>query len=216
MDLGDIIRQYRRSNHLSMRAFSRESGLTPAYISMLEAGKNSTTGRPPTPSATTISKVAGAMGIAPEELVKMVGGNMESEVIRPQSTTIEQSSYRTIPVYAYMRKNVSNVILKSAESKSIPVDASLNDPLATRIHHNAFPPYINAGDIVIIEQANRQPEGGGLVVCCDPGDNARIAWLVWINDACYEMPGTPNGQYKPFDASSVLGAVVEVRRQFKQ
>ena len=36
MTLGDIIKDYRKKQHLSMDAFSERSGISKAYISLLE------------------------------------------------------------------------------------------------------------------------------------------------------------------------------------
>lgn len=36
MTLGDIIKDYRKTHHLSMDAFSEKSGISKAYISLLE------------------------------------------------------------------------------------------------------------------------------------------------------------------------------------
>lgn len=45
MTLGDIIKQYRDDHSLSMDAFSERSGISKAYISLLEKNKHPKTGK---------------------------------------------------------------------------------------------------------------------------------------------------------------------------
>ena len=49
MTLGEIIKDYRIKNNLSMDAFSIQSGLSKAYISLLEKNRHPKTGKPISP-----------------------------------------------------------------------------------------------------------------------------------------------------------------------
>ena len=69
MKLGEIIRQYRQRNRISMGDFAKSAGLSKPYVSMLEADKNSKTGKPIKPSAETLSKVSFAVGMTMDELL---------------------------------------------------------------------------------------------------------------------------------------------------
>lgn len=73
MKLGEIIREYRLRNKMSMGDFSRTSGLSKPYISMLEANKNSNGGKPIAPSVETLQKVAHTVGISLDELLRKLG-----------------------------------------------------------------------------------------------------------------------------------------------
>lgn len=73
MNLGEIIREYRLSNKMSMSEFARRSGLSKPYVSMLEANKNSNGGKPIIPSTETINKVACVIGITLGELLIKLG-----------------------------------------------------------------------------------------------------------------------------------------------
>ena len=46
MTLGDIIKRYRNDHALSMDAFSERSGISKAYISLLEKNRHPKTGKP--------------------------------------------------------------------------------------------------------------------------------------------------------------------------
>lgn len=63
MTLGDIIKQYRTSQHLSMDAFSEKSGISKAYISLLEKNKHPKTGKTIAPSIQCIKQAADGMGM---------------------------------------------------------------------------------------------------------------------------------------------------------
>ena len=64
MKLGEIIREYRLINKMSMGDFARASGISKPYVSMLEANKNSNGGKPIVPSVETLQKVARVIGIS--------------------------------------------------------------------------------------------------------------------------------------------------------
>ena len=73
MKLGEIIREYRLRNKISMGDFARASGLSKPYVSMLEANKNSNDGKPIALSVETLQKVTCAVGISPDELLRKLG-----------------------------------------------------------------------------------------------------------------------------------------------
>lgn len=62
MTLGDIIKEYRTNHGMNIRDFSTRSGLSRAYISILERNVNPKTGKPVAPSIEIIKKVADAIG----------------------------------------------------------------------------------------------------------------------------------------------------------
>lgn len=73
MKLGEIIREYRQHNRISMGDFAKASGISKPYVSMLEADKNSKGGKPIKPSIETIVKVSTAVGIPLDELLRKLG-----------------------------------------------------------------------------------------------------------------------------------------------
>ena len=73
MKLGEIIREYRLINKMSMGDFARVSGISKPYVSMLEANKNSNGGKPIAPSVETLQKVAFALSISLDELLRKLG-----------------------------------------------------------------------------------------------------------------------------------------------
>lgn len=73
MKLGEIIREYRLRNKMSMGDFAKTSGISKPYVSMLEADKNSNGGKSIAPSVETLQKVACAIGISLDELLRKLG-----------------------------------------------------------------------------------------------------------------------------------------------
>ena len=61
MTLGDIIKEYRVSHGLSQDVIAERSGLSKAYISILERNRNPKTGEPPIASPKTINAIAVAI-----------------------------------------------------------------------------------------------------------------------------------------------------------
>lgn len=73
MKLGEIIREYRLRNKMSMGDFAKMSGISKPYVSMLEADKNSNGGKSIAPSVETLQKVAHTIGITLDELLRKLG-----------------------------------------------------------------------------------------------------------------------------------------------
>lgn len=88
MKLGEIIREYRLHNNMSMGDFAKRSGISKPYISMLEADKNSNGGKPIAPSVETLQKVANAVGMPLDKLLRQLGD--EKIDLRPTSFNEEE------------------------------------------------------------------------------------------------------------------------------
>ncbi|MBT3557976.1 MAG: helix-turn-helix transcriptional regulator [Rhodospirillales bacterium] len=72
--LGKKIRERRQANQLSIRALAKFAGVSPSYISSIESGRNSTTGRAPEPSLRVLRGIAGTLDIALDDLVNLSDG----------------------------------------------------------------------------------------------------------------------------------------------
>lgn len=62
MTLGEIIKQYREEQKMSMDAFAKKAGLSKAYISILERNYNPSSKRPPEPTLEAIAAISAAIG----------------------------------------------------------------------------------------------------------------------------------------------------------
>lgn len=66
--VGELIKEYRQANRLSLQEFADRAGLSKSYINMLEKNHNSSTHKEIEPTVKTIHAVAKAMGMSPSEL----------------------------------------------------------------------------------------------------------------------------------------------------
>lgn len=72
MTIGEIVKQYRDEHGLSQRQFADRCGdITNGYISMIEQGKNPSTGKPIVPSIDKVASLARAMGMTIHQLFDM-------------------------------------------------------------------------------------------------------------------------------------------------
>lgn len=77
MTLGDILKQYRVENSISMDEFVKKSSLSKGYISMLENNINPRNNKPIAPTLPTIRKVAIGMGMDVDTLLKKLDDDQE-------------------------------------------------------------------------------------------------------------------------------------------
>lgn len=87
MTLGDLIKEYRSDHKLSMDEFAQRSGLSKAYVSILERNVNPSTGKPAVPSLETIKGVSSAMGIDVNDLVSALDGDQIISLVPSKADT---------------------------------------------------------------------------------------------------------------------------------
>lgn len=76
MTLGDMIKDYRKTHSLSMDDFSKKSGISKAYISLLEKNRHPKTGKPISPSVQCIKQAANAMNMDFTALFDTINGDV--------------------------------------------------------------------------------------------------------------------------------------------
>lgn len=75
MILGDLIKDYRQEHSCSMDQFSKLSGLSKAYISILERNVNPVNGKSVIPSLETIKAVSQAIGMDFNDVISLLDGD---------------------------------------------------------------------------------------------------------------------------------------------
>lgn len=75
MILGELIKEYRTENGMSMDQFAQRSGLSKAYVSVLERNYNPVNGKPVVPSLETIKAVSLAIGKDFNDVIALLDGN---------------------------------------------------------------------------------------------------------------------------------------------
>ena len=89
MILGDLIKQYRTETHTSMEQFAQKSGLSKAYVSILERDCNPVNGKHVVPSLETIKSVSAAIGMDFNDVIALLDGN--------QPVSLQQDTVADIP-----------------------------------------------------------------------------------------------------------------------
>lgn len=87
MTLGDILKQYREDNKISMDEFSKRSSLSKGYISMLENNTNPRNNKPIAPTLPTIKKIAIGMNMDLDSLFKILDGEQEISLVAENKST---------------------------------------------------------------------------------------------------------------------------------
>lgn len=77
MFLGDLIKEYRINNKLSLRDFAKKCGLSHTYISALEKNIDPRTGKPIAPTLDTVKYVSHGMNKSIEEILKILDEQQE-------------------------------------------------------------------------------------------------------------------------------------------
>ena len=202
MTLGEIIKQYRTTNNLSMGEFSKISGISKAYISLLEKNEHPTSGKPIAPSIQCIKQAAYGMGMNFDTLFEMI----DSNVTLTNSTKHIQKKGVTI-----------NVIDTEEISENL---AKTGNFFGLQIHGDSMEPRICDGDVVIVRQQNTA-ENGEIVIAFVNGDKATCKRLRKYRDGIELISFNP--AYKPMFYSNkeiqnipvqIIGKVVELRGKF--
>ena len=118
MTLGEIVKEYRAKNNLSLREFASRCGMSHSYIAMLENESNSKTGEPMVPTITTINKIARGMGRTIDSVIAeaddmLVSLSNEKETITEKLTPEE---YEILQLFRSLDEVGQNVMLAAGRA----------------------------------------------------------------------------------------------------
>lgn len=221
MTLGSIIKEYRQTHNLSMDAFSDKSGISKAYISLLEKNKHPKTGKTIAPSIQCIKQAADGMNIDFNILFSMIDGNVSLDD-SAQSMPMPPKHGVTINVLGRVAAGipieaVENIIDTEEITEEL---AKTGEFFGLQIHGDSMLPSICDGDIVIVRQQN-DAESGDIVIATINGDEATCKRLRKYYGGIELISNNPS--YKPFEFSNeeiqnkpvrIIGKVIELRRKF--
>lgn len=220
MTLGNIVKQYRADNDLSMDEFARRCSLSKGYISMIENGINPRNNKPIAPTLPSIMKIATAMNTDLEELLKIMDGNQKVTLSHQRKPEKKKSV-------------IINVLGRVAAG--IPIDASENiidteeitqemaqtgTFFGLQIHGDSMEPKMSEGDVVIVRQQD-DAESGEIVIVTVNGTDATCKRLRKYRDGIELISSNPS--YKPIFFSNeeiikkpvkIIGRVIELRAKF--
>lgn len=164
MNLGDVISQYRSQHQMSMDKFSELSGISKAYISMLEKNRTQR-GDEPSPSIDTYRNVAKAIGMDVDELIRMVDGKIS--VSSYPANIIPMPQMRKIPLLGSIACGAPILAEEHIEGQ-VDIPSNIHADFALTCKGDSM---INArifnGDVVYIRQQDTVENGEIAAVLID-------------------------------------------------
>ena len=215
MTLGEIIKNYRTTHGMSMDAFSEKSGISKAYISLLEKNRHPKTGKEIAPSIQSIKQAAQGMYMSFDDLFALLDGKVSIDEPKidtaPKSITINVLGRVAagIPIEA-----MENII--DTEEISLEM-ARTGEFFGLKIKGDSMEPRIYDGDVVIVRQQN-DADSGDIVIALVNGDDATCKRLTKYAGGIGLI--SLNSKYEPMMFSEedvkqkpvkIIGKVVELR-----
>lgn len=217
MTLGDIIYNYRTEHKMSMDAFADRSGMSKAYISLLEKNKHPKTGKPIAPSIKVIKQSAEAMRMDFNELFEKIDGEV---TLAPEPDAARRGV--VIPILGSVAAGIPIEAIEDViDTEEITQEmAKTGTFFGLKIKGNSMEPKISDGDIVIVRQ-QEDAESGDVVIARVNGDEATCKRLRKYKDGIELVSNNPS--YEPMFFSNedimekpvtILGRVMELRAKF--
>ena len=214
MTLGDIIRDYRVQNGMSMQDFAALSGLSRAYISILERNVNPSTKRPPIPSLHTIQAAASAMGCDVNQLIATMDANQPVRIY--DDVDIDNASpIHRIPILGRVAAGLPLYADEQIIGYTVTTLNSGAEYFALRVQGDSMDALgIRSGDDVIVRKQDYADDGQVAVVLVD-GEDATIKRIYRSGTTVTLMPQSTNPAHRPqiYDASRtqirIIGVVVQ-------
>lgn len=132
MKVGDAIKQFRDARGLSMDAFAKLSGLSKAYISLLEKGVNNQ-GEKLVPSITTLRKAAKAMGADVNDLIGMLDEDSYITIEEPTPLIYADDDFELYSSSRCLQDNAEPFIRNSLLTLTAPVPVEEPTPSRAEI-----------------------------------------------------------------------------------
>lgn len=219
MYVGELIKEYRKTHNLSMQDFANISGISKAYIGVLEKIYNPKTKEPVAPTLEKMKAIAGAMGMSLDEMLKALNTNQPVVV----SSKPQPIRGVRIPVLGRVVAGIPiEAITDIIDYEEIPADmANTGEFFALQIKGASMEPTLHEGDVVIVR---KQPnvENGEIAIVLINGDEATVKevkespdgiTLIGHNVAAYK-PTFYNREQCEQLPIRIIGKVVELRRKF--
>ena len=140
MHLGEIIKEYRDKNKLSMDKFAKMANVSKAYISVLERNQRPKTGKPVIPSIPVIKNVAEAMNMSFDDLFNMLEDNqlisLADDTLISKITDIatQLTSTRQERVYNYAEEQLNEQNGQIQEDNIVPIVFGRQSAAGSMIH----------------------------------------------------------------------------------
>lgn len=219
MTLGDIIKQYRSDHSLSMDAFSERSGISKAYISLLEKNKHPKTGKEIAPSIQSIKQAAQGMNMSFDDLFALLDGKV---AVDDTHSTFSSRKAVEIKVLGRVAAGIPLEAIEDViDTEEIPQSlAKTGEFFGLQIHGDSMEPRMCEGDVVIVRQQD-DAESGDIVIAMINGHDATCKRLMKYAGGISLLSFNP--LYEPMMFSNeeietkpvrIIGKVVENRQKY--
>lgn len=216
MVLGDLIKNYRQENKMSMRDFAKKCNLSFTYISALEKNKDYKTGKSISPTLETVKSVANAINMPIEDLLQ--------ELDEDQKFTITSNKDKNIniPILGIVKAGYDYLANENWQGM-IEVDSDFakgKDLFALKVTGDSMFPVLIEDDIVVINKQSNF-ENGDIVVALVGENEATIKKAKKTDSAIILQP--LNNNYDPLIFTNediknlpveIIGVVKELKRRF--
>lgn len=228
MFLGDLIKQYRTINKLSLRDFASRCGLSHTYISALEKNIDPRTGKPIAPTLDTVKYVAKGMNTSVEEILKVLDKQQEFVVnqdLPSNHKDNKRNDFAIVFVYGTIPAGIPMECIEDIiDTEEISTDMLKGGKqfFGLKVHGDSMYPEYLEGDTLILEKAEDCESGDDCVVMVNGNDgtfkrvfkNKNGIILQPLNPAYSPMIYT-NEQIENLPIK-IMGIVVEIRRKKKK
>lgn len=220
MTLGEIIKKYRSIHNLSMDAFSEKSGISKAYISLLEKNRHPKTGKPIAPSIQSIKQAADGMDMDFNTLFSMIDGDVKIS----NSGSCKKRTAKGVVINVLGRvaagipiEAIEDIIDTEEISEEL---AKTGEFFGLQIRGDSMEPRMKEGDVVIVRKQD-DAESDDIVIALVNGDDATCKRLKKYADGISLISNNP--AYDPMYFSNkeieekpvrIIGRVVELRAKF--
>ena len=224
MTLGNLIKKYRKEHSMSQQAFADLTGLSKAYISILERNFNPVNKKQPIPSVATIKSVATAMNTDFNDLIAILDPDTQVSI------NAEEHPQPSLPPDAIPYAPTQRIPILGRISAGLPLYADeqiegytytdLNhggEYFALRVHGDSMDALgIKEGYLVIVRRQDYVDNGTICVVLV--GDNeATMKRFYQDGDTVTLMPQSTNPKHMPqiYNLKTtpirIIGKVIEAK-----
>lgn len=226
MFLGDLIKQYRTINKLSLRDFASRCGLSHTYISALEKNIDPRTGKPIAPTLDTVKYVAKGMNISIEEILKVLDEQQEFVINQDLPSNHKDNSITSNSAIVFVYGNIPagipmECIEDIIDTEEIPVEMLKGGKqyFGLKVKGNSMEPEYLDGDTLILEKADDCENGDDAVIMVN-GNDGTFKRVFKNENGIILQPLNPT--YSPMVYSNeqienlpvkIIGIVEEIRRK---
>lgn len=220
MKLNDLIKKYRASHNLSLRAFAQKSGLSYGYIYMLEKNINPKTQKPIKPTLEAIKGVAYGLDVSVDDLLKMLDDDQEF-IINADNTY--HNDVKQIPLLGKIAAGYPTTMFADViDYIDIPADMARGNKelFALKTKGKSMEPNFIEGDILIFEKTE-DCENGQFCAVAVNGDDATFKKVTKTDTGIMLQPLNPAFETKFYTNEQIaslpvqiIGVLKQIRRNF--